>query len=183
MSAEEFRAPFWDWSLKTYQNKGVSTLLLRLQDEAGLDVNMALWCLWCARDHAPLGVEAMKDAMNAAGVWNRDIAAPLRTVRRALKSPPKGVNDDLAAHLKKRVKKAELEAEEIEQTLLAELAAATCAPAADGAIDARARENLALYARLAAPPDASAVTLMFDELVALVWNAPAIAADATTAHG
>ena len=46
---------FWDYSLKTYNRPHVGKACLRLQEEAGADVNLVLLCLWlAARGVAPL---------------------------------------------------------------------------------------------------------------------------------
>jgi len=40
--------PFWDFSLAVYRRPGVAAACLRLQDEAGVDVNLLLYFCWLA---------------------------------------------------------------------------------------------------------------------------------------
>ncbi|MGH7091790.1 MAG: TIGR02444 family protein, partial [Stellaceae bacterium] len=97
----------------------------------------ALWHGWSGRGALDEG--ALAAAEYAAGPVGREIAAPLRALRRALKDNP----DPAVQALRERVKALELEAERIAQSRLAALAAV---PAFLSAADRRAaaQANLAL---------------------------------------
>ena len=141
---------FWDWSLEHYQQKAVSSTLLKLQDDAGLNVNLLLWCLWCARDYEQIPELVLRKAHDLTSRWSADLAISLRQVRRALKSPPKQADADKAKALREVIKKAELSAEEIEQLMLENLAEENLKPVGDTVgYEQRARRNLVSYATLA----------------------------------
>lgn len=137
---------FWTWSLDRYERGGAAELLLRLQDEHGLNVNLLLWCCWSAEFFEPVPGPVLREAETRTHDWNARVTAPLRSVRRYLK---KGEEDEKKPRkaLRKLVKDAELEAERVEQTRLETLAIVQLAPlsAAAGAA-ARAAKNLQLYA-------------------------------------
>ena len=44
--------PFWDFSLKFYDQKNVATSCLALQEDVGADVNLLLYCCWVASQGA-----------------------------------------------------------------------------------------------------------------------------------
>lgn len=159
MTKVQSPANFWTWSLDHYARKGVSATLLQLQDEAGLNVNLALWCLWCGRDFEEAPEIVLRKAIDLTSRWSADLAAKLRDVRRALKTPPRQADEDKARALRDLVKKAELNAEEIEQEMLENLARdqlqPISAPTSDStssneaeAHKTRARRNLVNYAAL-----------------------------------
>ncbi|MEM9168612.1 MAG: TIGR02444 family protein [Pseudomonadota bacterium] len=167
---------FWAWSNEIYEAKGVAATLLRLQDDAGLNVNILLWCLWCARTFEPAPASVIKSAHEDAAAWTADVAKHLRAARRALKNPPKHVDADRARALKKRVKKAELDAEEIEQTMLEALAEDGLAAAqneAGGSARDRALANLSAYLDLVGAAADGDDRAGVAALVGLVFDAPA----------
>ena len=45
--------PFWDWALSQYRAEAAQSLLLRLQEEAGLVILEALFVSWLASEHHP----------------------------------------------------------------------------------------------------------------------------------
>ena len=141
---------FWNWSLDHYQQKAVSSVLLKLQDDANLNVNLLLWCLWCAKSYEEIPELVLRKAHDLTSRWSADLAINLRQVRRALKSPPKQADADKAKALRDVIMKAELSAEEIEQLMLENLAQDNLKPA-HGPQDTeqRARRNLVSYAALA----------------------------------
>lgn len=150
MTTPEPGRSFWQWSLDHYAKDGVSTALLRLQDDINLNVNILLWCIWSARDYEEIPDLAMRKAHDLTTSWSSGIAQGLRQVRRALKTPPRQVDAEKAGALRKAVKKAELDAEEIEQNMLEKLAAdALSISASPTAHESRARRNLVQYAALA----------------------------------
>ncbi len=165
---------FWEWSNDAYVRPGVEAALLRLQDDHGLDINLLLWCLWCAvRFEEPPQI-AIRKAVDLTRGWAVEIVAPIRAARRALKSPPTQAPPDEVAALREGLRKKELLAERIEQKMLAAHAEACLAPvaSADGVI-ARARRNLASYVRMTdAAKGAGFSVSLLEDLIALTFSAP-----------
>lgn len=136
---------FWDWSLEQYARPGAADTLLALQDENGLNVNILLWCGWCARDYAETPELVLRKAIDLSGAWTRDVTGPLRQARRALKSPPPQAGAAAAGALRTEIKACELGAERIEQDMLAALARDMLSPAGAEPPTTRARRNIARY--------------------------------------
>ena len=155
---------FWDFSLAVYAREGVAPACLALQARHSADVNLLLFCCWCAAS----GRGALKDdglarARAVVARWHEEVVRGLRLVRMRLKRDPGPASPEQVAGLRKRAQALELEAEHIEQLILAGLASTTrsdgipasrrAADAADGAIsyllalgaqpDAQDRANLA----------------------------------------
>lgn len=172
---------FWNWSLRAYAHPGVEKLLLSLQDRHGLDINLLLWCLWCAdRFEAPPEI-VIRKAADMMRRWSADVTAPLRGVRRALKEPPPQASSPETSSLRDRVTEIELSAEKIGQEMLEALAGAMLTPAANrnGAV-AKARRTLAAYVRLtdAARSPGFSITLL-EELIELIFPASESGGDRT----
>jgi uncharacterized protein (TIGR02444 family) len=108
--------PFWDFSAHLYAQPGVSKACLRLQDEFDLDVNLLLFCLWCA--HCGPGRLSREDLLACAELiraWQAETLQPLREIRR---HPQSSLPADLAAFSRHSLLAAELAAERVEQELL-----------------------------------------------------------------
>ncbi len=136
----------WEWSGAAYARPGAERALLALQDAHGLNVNLMLWCVWAGTHYAEPDGATLRTAMGIAGAWDAAIVAPLRAVRRALKTGVAGIAGE---PLRDTVKAAELAAERALQMKLESLAAGALQPAADPEWEGRARRTLAAYARLA----------------------------------
>lgn len=114
--------PFWDYSLALYGRPGVAEACLRLQDGAGLDVNLLLYACWsAATGSAPPSQEGWRRLIDGTAAWRAQAIEPLRAVRRFLKEA-KGVPQSAA--LRERVMALELEAEHAQQLAIAALARA-----------------------------------------------------------
>ena len=137
----------WAFSLGLYGRAGVAPACLALQDEAGADVNLVLFLLWCAATDRPLDAAAIWAADGRVAPWRGDVVEPLRAVRRALKGEPLAGFGPEA--YRQRIKAAELEAERLVQAALF-----VAAPAPQGRLDreAAARHHLGLYAGLLGRP-------------------------------
>lgn len=135
--------PFWDFSLAVYGRSGVAEACLALQDEAGLDVNILLFCCFAGSRRRRLDARAAGRLAAETADWQRCAVRPLREVRRWLKHAD-GADAARRAALRQAVKDQELQAERIEQDLLfarlGEAAAAT-----DAAPMELAAANLAAY--------------------------------------
>jgi len=132
--------PFWDFSLRVYGSEGVAPACLELQEAHGIDVNVLLVCCWLgASGRGAVGAEDIAQIVEAVSAWHGEIVRGLRAVRKRLKDPVAGEERDLALSIRKQVQKIEIDAEHIEQLMLA--AAAEALPDAvpgDHAEDARA---------------------------------------------
>lgn len=115
--------PFWDFSLDFYGRPGVSAACLALQDEAGLDVNIVLFCIWAAQEGGgQLDEATMRRCIGVTSGWQAEIVTPLRELRRHCKD---GVTLAPAAQrdlMHRELAAAELHAEHVEQDLLLALA-------------------------------------------------------------
>lgn len=107
--------PFWDFSLTHYAKAPVQRLCLRLQEQAGANVNIVLFTLWLAsleRIFENDAVAGNTDLLN----WHDGVIMPLRQARCAVKH----CQAEQSA-LYEAVKEAELDAERFEQDMLCEL--------------------------------------------------------------
>lgn len=98
----------WDFALDFYARPGVSRRLLRLQDEAGMDVCVMLWRLWL-HHYGLVPTVSAERALAEVHAWQREYTRPLRDRRRRLK--PAAISDPALAPLRQALKEAELLAE------------------------------------------------------------------------
>ena len=126
----------WSFSLVHYAKPGVKAACLALQDVHGLDVNVALACLWHERRGArPLSEEDI-DGLLAAVAAERARVGAIRPLRRAAKTVPHGDG------LHRALKRAELLAENLLQRALQEaLETWAPGPVGDGTTSLRAYAN------------------------------------------
>lgn len=139
---------FWEFSLALYARTGVEEACLALQDEHGLDVNLALLCCFLGRHGVKLEEAGLSPLIRQSKAWSETILQPLRHLRRRLKTDPVGAIGPTEAQATRRaIQAAELEAEKAQQHMLYRVLAVTPgrdARAADRA--GLARLNLATYA-------------------------------------
>lgn len=124
--------------------------MIELQDKHTLNVNMLLWCMWCAtRFEAPEEI-AIRKAAAISSEWSANVTEKLREARRALKSPAPRVDRVAAESLRQDIKAAELAAEKIEQEALEAFAVEYLRPTGrEGGAASRARKTIAQYAKIA----------------------------------
>lgn len=132
-----------DFALRTYRVEGVSEDLLSLQDEAGCDVTLVLWCLWLAQQGRQPGAD-LPSALDWSRTWGETVTRPLRAARRAAK--PLAASDKGIAALRQRIQQAEIDSELV--TLDRLETAAPGEPALEG-FARLARSNLSAYAGVA----------------------------------
>lgn len=101
----------WDWSVRVWAAPGVQSAALDLQDAQGQCVPLLLWAAWAARTGRPPDEETVEAACDTARVWLETTIAPLRQVRRALKTRLPDMDDAAREAVRDRVKAVELEAE------------------------------------------------------------------------
>ncbi len=143
--------PFWRFALRIYGRTGVAPACLALQDECGADVNLLLYCCWMGRRGKRLSRGDTRSAMTAIARWQDEVVAPLRQARRAIRNDPRGTAAAWAKYLRGRISAAELDAEYVEQLILANAAAHIATPEGNDQPREAAVANLHNYfARLGA---------------------------------
>lgn len=135
---------FWEFSLEFYDDAGVQQACLDFQDGHGGDVNVMLFLLFKARDggaYGPAGVRALDAAI---APWREEMVRPIRTLRRALKTKPYLPDPEVQENFRNKIKKVELDAEKLQQTVLE----GNAPPPDETGIDPReaATRSLAAYA-------------------------------------
>jgi uncharacterized protein (TIGR02444 family) len=149
-------SPFWRFSLRFYRLPKVADACIALQEEAGVDVNLFLFLLWQASSKRSLSLIEVGEIEGRIGAWRDATVIPLRSVRRALKSPPALVEPATAEAFRTRIKAVELEAERLQQEAMYELARSTPLGREAASADEAARNNVAVYATIARKPFPSA---------------------------
>lgn len=155
-------SPFWRFSLRFYRHPEVADACIRLQEEAGVDVNLLLFLLWHATRKRALSATEVAELERRIGAWRDMTVIPLRTLRRALKSPPALVAPATAELFRTKVKAVELEAERLQQEAMYELAGASLLGREASSLDEAARANVTAYATIcgAAFPQPAVETLL-----------------------
>ena len=145
----------WRFSLDFYRRPGVAEACVRLQDEAGVDVNVMLYLLYLAARERTITVDEMNRIDDVAAGWRAAVVIPLREIRRKLKFPLGAFAPAVTSALRNDVKRVELAAERIQQQALQDLLALDAAPSGAGDRRAIARAHMTLYgARLGTLPEA-----------------------------
>ena len=161
--------PFWDFSLKLYSSAAVQKACIDLQDGSGVDVNVLLYMLWHGSQRRQLTLGDARAVLDALEGWRVDVVVPLRTARRNLKTPPPALDAAAAEALRGIVKKAELEAERLQQSALHMLKLPSGGTGLATSVRAAAEANVAAYAgALGRPLAAAPLGVMLDSMDALV---------------
>jgi len=114
---------FWHFSLTFYEQPGMADLLVGLQDAHGVDVNLVLFLCWCgSRGRIPFDETQLSAARDSIAVWQTEVTAALREIRRRMKGGIATIAVDASEPLREAIKKLELESERIAQSVLAEKA-------------------------------------------------------------
>lgn len=108
--------------MKAYGAEGVADACLRLQDDHDQCVPLMLWGVWVTTTGAVLDEEVVEAAVDTARSWSDTTIAPLRAIRRRLKSPISDMDSNVRETFRKRIKADELEAERLLMVALFELA-------------------------------------------------------------
>lgn len=144
--AEPADSRFWRFSAAFYRLPGIERSLLEWQDRHGADVNVLLYLLYVATEGRLLQAADVARIDALASPWRQAVVAPLRAMRRRLKSPVGAFEPEASAALREEVKRIELAAERLLQLTLERLAPAHHLGAASGEeARARARIHLDLY--------------------------------------
>ena len=104
--------PLWQFSVSIYGKPGIESLLLRLQDDFGADVNMLLCAVWLGQQGILIHSSQWQALNQVVESWRRECVVPLRSVRRFLK-----LQHDVES-LREQLKMLGLEAECYQQALI-----------------------------------------------------------------
>ncbi len=116
------KSPFWRFSIKFYAVPAVAPACIKLQDHAGVDVNVLFFLLWNATQNRTFSRDHIAEIEQRIGAWREMVVVPLRAVRRTLRSPPAAIAPDVAEGFRTRIKAVELEAERLQQEALYDMA-------------------------------------------------------------
>lgn len=140
IQAEEER--FKAFAFNLYEDEAVRQLLLRLQDAHGLDVPLALFCIWRGVEGRVVAQETMRAAVTFSTRWRESLTQPVRALRREWKGGVAGLPDDLSERARQHVARAEIGIEEIQMAHLSAM------QAGEYATEDAVSENLRLYVNL-----------------------------------
>ena len=110
----------WPYALEAYGRPGVEPLLLALQDDHEQCVAYLLWSLWMAASGRDADDAALRSGAALARAWQDAAIAPLRRLRRDLKTVAKPGPKPARERLRDGVKKLELDAERMLLQMLEE---------------------------------------------------------------
>jgi uncharacterized protein (TIGR02444 family) len=102
---------FWDWAVEAYARDGVADACLALQDDHGQCVPLLLWAAWRVQLGQGVGESEAAKAAGIARVWSDEVVAPLRQVRRRLKTVLDNGDEAARLLLREKIKTLELDAE------------------------------------------------------------------------
>jgi len=140
--------PLWQFSLAYYARPGVASACLMLQDECGVDVNVALFLLFLAAQNRVIDDDDMRRIVAVASPWHDAVVSPLRSVRRRMKSGSQGFGAIPTEALRDEVKRVELSAERLLQKALDTLGSEASFASGNASSLPAARANLVGYGRL-----------------------------------
>jgi uncharacterized protein (TIGR02444 family) len=112
-------ADFIQFALRLYSRPGLMPVCLRLQNEAGLDVNCLLAAAWAARLGYELDAEAWQALHHRAQPMRELATLPIRELRRKISREVK-LAEELRAGIKRMLLYAELRSEQAEERALHE---------------------------------------------------------------
>jgi uncharacterized protein (TIGR02444 family) len=117
----ELEAESWAFALAIYARPGVAEACLTLQNEAGVDVMLLLMTTFAAVKHRTLLTSDEIRALDeACRPWREQIVGRLRAIRTELKTGPKPAPGEATEPFRAKIKALELEAEKLENRILAE---------------------------------------------------------------
>jgi uncharacterized protein (TIGR02444 family) len=110
----------WAFALALYAQPGVPEACLKLQDGAKVDIILLLSAVHAASQrHLLLTAADLRSMDDTVRDWRDKVVRPLRSLRRMLKTGPSPAPSEASERLRTGIKADELDAEEIENDLLA----------------------------------------------------------------
>jgi uncharacterized protein (TIGR02444 family) len=117
----EIEADSWAFALTIYARPGVADACLALQNEAGVDVMLLLMATFAAvKRRVLLTPDEIKAMDEACRPWREQVVWRLRAIRSELKTGPRPAPSSKTEPFRSKIKALELEAERLENQLLAE---------------------------------------------------------------
>jgi uncharacterized protein (TIGR02444 family) len=138
-------SPLWRFAVTLYREPGVADACLRLQDEAGADVNIVFFLLWNASQMRQYSAADVKATDGMVADWRATAVVPMRAIRRALKDAPVLPDNGVVEDYRTKVKGLELEAERLEHEALLDFFQESAPGTSVASPTDAARENLAAY--------------------------------------
>jgi uncharacterized protein (TIGR02444 family) len=145
------KSPFWRFSITFYGVPGVAPACIELQDQANVDVNVLFFLLWNATERRALNADDVTKVEDAIRPWRDMTVVPLRSMRRALKSPPSVMTPEAAEGFRTRIKSVELEAERLQQEALYGIATSGALGHSAPSPDQAAQDSLSSYQGVIGP--------------------------------
>jgi len=150
MNLARLQTHLWDFSLQLYQQPGVESLCLSLQDGWGGDVNILLWLRWLEQEGLAINDTRLRLAQAYIAPWRTEIVEPLRRMRQHIKRHY-GTSDRTIEASRQAIKAAELQAEQAVQSRLEKLARTWLGSQRKASVTPGA--NLTVYAQALRLPD------------------------------
>lgn len=117
----QLAAESWAFALAVYAGPGVAEACLTLQNEAGVDVMLLMMAAFAAVKHRILLTPGEIRALDTScRPWREQIVRRLRAIRTELKTGPAPAPSGATEQFRTQVKALELQAEKIQNQLLAE---------------------------------------------------------------
>jgi uncharacterized protein (TIGR02444 family) len=138
-------SPLWRFSLDLYRAPGFSDACIRLQDEAGVDVNIVFFLLWNASLKKQFAVADVAATDGHVAAWRNTAVIPIRAIRRALKDAPVLPDSGVVEVYRTRIKGLELEAERLEHEALSDFFQSDAPGREVASAPDAARANVAAY--------------------------------------
>tara|TARA_R110002049_G_scaffold43726_2_gene128633 strand:+ start:938 stop:1462 length:525 start_codon:yes stop_codon:yes gene_type:complete len=113
LSSLQLDNPFWQFSLKQWQNKALQQQLLSLQNNQGYRVNLLLISMWLSFEYKDIRPH-LNNLITKSSEWHEQIVTPIRQARQAIPAP----QPQQSLSLKSQLQACELQAEQIEQAIL-----------------------------------------------------------------
>jgi uncharacterized protein (TIGR02444 family) len=114
-------AESWAFALTIYARPDVAEACLTLQNEAGVDVMLLMMATFAAvKRRTLLTADEIRALDEACGPWREQIVKKLRAIRTELKTGPQPAPGEATEPFRSKIKALELEAEKLENRLLAE---------------------------------------------------------------
>lgn len=128
---------FWQFSIDIYQIETLQMALLNAQDNQGLNVNLALFCLFLNKRGIYLTLAQVSQLDKALTSFSAKFTKPLRQLRQTFKTHQHQLDNYL--DVRQAMLKAELQLEQQEQNLLVQTLSTFHLPPCSS------NDNLALY--------------------------------------
>jgi uncharacterized protein (TIGR02444 family) len=142
----------WSFIKRLYAQPGLAPMCLELQDQHGVDVTLLFQLLLLAHDNHSVSPAGVAQIEAAAKPWRDAVIAPLRRIRRDLKTMPPHYPE--APALRETISASEIEADRMQLLFLQNDSTETEASATPGQA---AERSLAAYCmHLGLPADTAA---------------------------